>query len=95
MANDAFMAYAHEIADKYGIKCQDAVRRGGSTNAGKIHLTHQAVPVLVLVFRPVMCIPTTTSAQRKISNPPLKWLLRLSAVLNDERIRHIMRQDVL
>ena len=39
VANDAFMAYAHEIADKYDIKCQDAVRRGGSTNAGKIHVS--------------------------------------------------------
>ena len=48
ISNTDFIAFAQEIGDKYGIKYQDAVRRGGSTNAGVISLTGHAVPVLVL-----------------------------------------------
>ena len=36
------------MGEKYGIKYQDAVRRGGGTNAGIISLEGKAVPVLVL-----------------------------------------------
>lgn len=43
-----FLAFAQEKAKEYNLKTQRAVRRGGSTNAGKISLTGQAVPVLVL-----------------------------------------------
>lgn len=48
ISNTDFIELAHSIGDKYGIKYQDAVRRGGSTDAGVISLTNQAVPVLVL-----------------------------------------------
>lgn len=48
ISNTEFMDLAHKIGDRLGIKYQDTVRRGGSTNAGVISLTHQAVPVLVL-----------------------------------------------
>lgn len=48
IANPVFMETAHRIGDSMGIPYQDAVRRGGSTNAGKISLEGQAVPVLVL-----------------------------------------------
>lgn len=40
--------YAEELAKNSGIPFQETVRRGGSTNAGKISLTAKAVPVLVL-----------------------------------------------
>ena len=48
ISNVEFIRFAQETGDKLGIKYQDAVRRGGSTNAGKISLTGKAVPVLVL-----------------------------------------------
>ena len=48
VSNPEFIRLAHEIGEQCGIKYQDAVRRGGSTNAGKISLTGKAVPVLVL-----------------------------------------------
>lgn len=48
VSNPEFIRYAHKIGDAHGILYQDAVRRGGSTDAGKISLTGQAVPVLVL-----------------------------------------------
>ena len=48
IANPLFIRHAEEIAQKHSIKYQNAVRRGGSTNAAKISLTYKAVPVLVL-----------------------------------------------
>lgn len=48
IGNTEFISYAKGLADKNNIKYQSAVRRRGSTNAGKIHLAHKAVPVLVL-----------------------------------------------
>lgn len=48
IGNPAFISYAEALADKQGIKYQNAVRRGGSTNAAKISLAYKAVPVLVL-----------------------------------------------
>ena len=95
VANDAFMAYAHEIADKYGIKCQDAVRRGGSTNAGKIHLTHQAVPVLVLGIPSRYVHTHYNFCAKEDIESTIKMAVEVIRGLNDERIRHIMRQDVL
>ena len=51
ISNPLFIQYAEEVAKKYGIRYQETVRRGGSTNAGKISLTGKAVPVLVLCRR--------------------------------------------
>lgn len=48
ISNAQFIELAHKVGDKYGIKYQDAVRRGGGTNAGVISLEGKAVPVLVL-----------------------------------------------
>lgn len=48
ISNPEYIRFAKELADAKGIKYQAAVRRRGSTNAGKIHLAHKAVPVLVL-----------------------------------------------
>ncbi|HJB35498.1 MAG TPA: M42 family metallopeptidase [Candidatus Blautia merdipullorum] len=48
ISNPVFIRQAHKIGEELGIPYQDAVRRGGSTNAAKISLEGQAVPVLVL-----------------------------------------------
>lgn len=48
ISNPVFIRHAYDIGNKFSIKYQDAVRRGGSTNAGKISLEGKAVPVLVL-----------------------------------------------
>lgn len=40
--------FALGLARDHRIKTQSAIRRGGSTNAGRISLTHHAVPCLVL-----------------------------------------------
>lgn len=43
-----FIDFAKAIANNEGIKYQSAVRRKGGTNAGRIHTSGKAVPVLVL-----------------------------------------------
>lgn len=48
VSNRRFINFAKEIADNNNIKYQSAVRRAGSTNAGKIHTTLKSVPCLVL-----------------------------------------------
>ena len=48
ISNPVFMELAHQVGSRLNIPFQDAVRRGGSTDAGKISLEGRAVPVLVL-----------------------------------------------
>ena len=48
VANNRLIKFAREIGKKKDVKFQDAVRRSGGTDAGKIALSHIAVPVLVL-----------------------------------------------
>ncbi|WP_341478581.1 M42 family metallopeptidase [Clostridium saudiense] len=48
IGNHKFIRYVEDIAEEKHIKFQNAVRRGGSTNAAKISLFNKAVPVLVL-----------------------------------------------
>jgi len=48
VANPAWNKFAANWATKEGIPHQKAVRMGGGTNAGKIHLTGEGVPCLVL-----------------------------------------------
>jgi putative aminopeptidase FrvX len=48
ISNTQFISLAEEVAEKCGIKYQESVRRGGSTNAAKISVTGKAVPCLVL-----------------------------------------------
>ena len=48
ITNPRFQRYALDIAAKNSIPHQEAVRTGGATNAGIIHLTEKAVPVIVI-----------------------------------------------
>lgn len=48
VSHHRFIAFAKKIASKHNINCQDAVRKAGSTNAAKIHLSNEGVPTLVL-----------------------------------------------
>jgi putative aminopeptidase FrvX len=43
-----FQRFALDTARKNGIPVQEAVRSGGATNGAAIHLTHKAVPVIVI-----------------------------------------------
>lgn len=48
VSHQGFIRFAKSIAKKNKITCQDAVRLSGGTNAGKIHLSNEGVPTLVL-----------------------------------------------
>ncbi|MDR2068862.1 MAG: M42 family peptidase [Spirochaetaceae bacterium] len=48
ITNPRFQRFALDTARSQGIPVQEAVRTGGSTNGGAIHLSGQAVPVIVI-----------------------------------------------
>lgn len=48
IANPRFIKFARDIAKNKKIKFQDAVREGGGTDAGKIHLSNEGVPCFVI-----------------------------------------------
>jgi putative aminopeptidase FrvX len=48
ITNPRFQRFALDLARQRGIPVQEAVRTGGSTNGGVIHLSGKAVPVIVV-----------------------------------------------
>jgi len=48
ISHHRFIDFAKKIAKDNNIECQHAVRLSGGTNAGKIHLSNEGVPTLVL-----------------------------------------------
>lgn len=95
ISNPVFMDYAMEIADKLGIRYQEAVRRGGSTNAGKISLTGKAVPVLVLGVPSRYVHSHYNFCAREDLEAATELAAQVIKGLDAKRIRHILRQDIL
>ncbi len=48
ITHPGFLAFARNVAKENDIPFQDAVRAGGGTNGGKIHLAHKGVPTIVI-----------------------------------------------
>ncbi len=48
VANPRFIKFARNIAKEKNLKFQDAVRLGGGTNGGQIHIANEGVPCFVL-----------------------------------------------
>ena len=48
ITNPRFMKYVLDIAKEYDIPVQEAVRSGGGTNGGAIHLGKQGIPTIVI-----------------------------------------------
>ncbi|MFA7674008.1 MAG: M20/M25/M40 family metallo-hydrolase [Clostridia bacterium] len=48
ITNPRFIAFARKIAKEHNIVFQDAVRAGGGTDAGKIHMVMGAIPTIVI-----------------------------------------------
>ncbi len=48
ITNPRFVKFAREVAIEHGIEFQDAVRKGGGTNGGPIHLAESGIPTIVL-----------------------------------------------
>ncbi|MCI9163254.1 MAG: M20/M25/M40 family metallo-hydrolase [Lachnospiraceae bacterium] len=95
VSNPVFMEYAMELAKKYGIPYQETVRRGGSTNAGKISLTGKAVPVLVLGVPSRYVHTHYNFCAKKDLEAASGLAAQVIRELDGERMRHICRQDVL
>ncbi|MCI8950133.1 MAG: M20/M25/M40 family metallo-hydrolase [Lachnospiraceae bacterium] len=95
ISNPAFIDYAIELAKKLGIHYQEAVRRGGSTNAGKISVTGKAVPVLVLGV-PSRYVHTHYNFCAKDDlEAATKLAAQVIRELDKERLCRICRQDIL
>lgn len=95
ISNPAFIEYAKELAKKHGILYQEAVRRGGSTNAGRISMTGKAVPVLVLGV-PSRYIHTHYNfCAKEDMEAAAKLAAEVIRGLDEERVAHILRQDIL
>lgn len=95
ISNPAFMEYAIDIANKLGIKYQEAVRRGGSTNAGKISLTGKAVPVLVLGVPSRYVHTHYNFCAKEDLEAACELAAQVIKGLDDQALRHIFRQDIL
>ncbi len=95
VSNPAFIRYAHEIGEKFGIPCQDAVRRGGSTNAGKISLTGQAVPVLVLGIPSRYVHSHYNFCAKSDIEAAVSMAVEVIRGLNADNMKRIFRQDVI
>jgi len=48
ITNPRFLAFVRNIAKEHNIQFQDAVRAGGGTDGGKIHLVAGAIPTIVI-----------------------------------------------
>ncbi len=89
VGNPRFIKYARTLANKHEIKFQDAIRQGGGTDAGKIHLSEQAVPTLVFGV-PVRYAHTHfgVSAYEDYTET-LKWAIEVIKDIDEEIIKKL------
>lgn len=95
ISNTEFICLAHQIGDLKGIKYQDAVRRGGSTNAGKISLINQAVPALVLGIPSRYVHSHYNFCAKEDIESSVRMAAEVIRNLNEKTIRTILRKDLL
>lgn len=95
ISNTEFIRYAQEMGDKYGIKYQDAVRRGGSTDAGKISLTGKAVPVLVLGIPSRYVHSHYNFCAEEDVDAAVRMAVEVIRGLDEDRIGRIMHKGVI
>ena len=92
IGNFPYIQYAKEIADKNNIKYQSAVRRGGSTNAGVIHLSNEGVPVLVLGVPSRYVHTHYNYAKIDDFDSTVELAVKLIEGLNDQIINKILKK---
>ena len=95
ISNTQFISLAEEVAAKCGIKYQESVRRGGSTNAAKISVTGKAVPCLVLGVPSRYAHSHYNFCAREDLEAASAMAANVIRALDEEKIRHICHQDVL
>lgn len=95
VSNKEFIRLAHQIGDEKGIKYQDAVRRGGSTNAGRISIEEKAVPVLVLGIPSRYVHSHYNFCAKEDIEATVKMAVEVIRSLDDNKIRKVLRKDLL
>lgn len=90
VSSPEFIRLAHEVGDRYHILYQDAVRRGGSTNAGKISLTGKAVPVLVLGIPSRYVHTHYNFCAMEDIDAAVRMAVKVIQTLDEERIRRLL-----
>ena len=95
ISNPVFIDLAHKIGEQYGIKYQDTVRRGGSTNAGKISLEGKAVPVLVLGVPSRYVHTHSNFAAMEDIDAAVSMAAEVIRALDNETMHKILRKDIL
>lgn len=94
ITNPAFLEYAHELAERLQIPFQDTVRRGGSTNAGKISLSGRAVPTLVLGIPCRYVHNHYNFCAGEDIESTVRLAVEVIKNLNGGRLAHLMHQDL-
>ena len=94
ITNPTFLKYAHELGDRLEIPYQDTVRRGGSTNAGKISLCNRAVLTLVLGIPSRYVHSHYNFASIEDIESTVKMAVEVIRNLDRDRIAHLMHQDI-
>ena len=94
ITNPAFIRYARELGEELSIPSQDAVRRGGGTDAGRISLSDRAVPTLVLGI-PSRYVHTHYNfcAVEDIEST-VRMAVEVIRNLDEERIAQLMHQNL-
>lgn len=86
ISNPRFTKFARDIAKELNIDFQDAVRLGGGTNGGKIHLSNAGVPTIVIGV-PVRYIHTHQGISAiKDYDDTMKWVIEIIKALNKKVI---------
>lgn len=95
ITNPAFLRYAHELGEREGIPYQDTVRRGGSTNAGKISLAGKAIPTLVLGIPSRYVHSHYNFCAEEDIAATVKMAVEVIRNLDSRRIGLLMHRDIL
>ena len=92
VSNPRFIGYAKELAKAKNIPYQSAVRAQGGTNAGKIHLSNNGVPTLVLGI-PVRYAHTHYGYSADVDvDATVDLAVEIIRSLTDARVRELLGQ---
>lgn len=95
ISHRGFIDFAMKAGRTHAIPMQNAVRRGGGTNAGKIHLSGKAVPVLVLGI-PSRYVHTHYSyAAESDIEAAIDLAVKVIKALDQEEMETILKRSLL
>jgi len=95
LSSPRFADFAAETAKELGIPCQEAVRRGGSTNAQVIHTAFDAVPCLVLGIPSRYVHSPYNFCSEKDADAAVNLACEVLRRLNKETVDYLLHRDVL